>query len=1198
MKRTKKLTAMILALVMVISLIPATSANVGDVISFSYDVDVAGMKKADIVTKYNTGVWYWPGSATSTADATMYLDVGSTYKKNWKATNTLTLEHNDKTYLLYHMNQSKGTCWPTNKSLKTVFKVKIPRKGTYGIKQTSLNIPAYSGDVAIYINGQYAGAQYTTGYVGDDSTATEFTTNLNTLYLEPDADGFVDITFRPIKYYYSGATAIRIYPVETVFEEVSEMNTLSDITYDIGTETILLGESTDISASALMSDGTLHHFADYDATGKADTYDSIEITQLDGTDFVELSEIQTKSDKITAKITAKAKGTATIKIAAKIGEGDPIEKTVTITATTPPKLASVTLSADKETLPIGRQAKLTHSLTRDDGKEYIGTYDAAYEAADIEGDDVVNVAQDGTITAKSEGKARVTIKVTATDGTGVIVEDDVEITVTARPKLSDIQVQTSKDAYVIGEVGSFSVAGTMDDGIAATADEIKSYTFTYANDDESVITLNTETGEFSAIAAGSAEITASTVNEDGVPLTSSKVVEVMSEAEPITINFSQTTTANQPVDGKTHWVATSTPGYEIVTDESSLSSWRKYTTWPDGKGRVHVATSGTGAFWPEEDRPGKKVTITVDFPVSGWYSAYLTGGQNYSGGWYSVFGNGSYLGDYSFYAPTETAVAAWKAGPEKRLNTAYYEAGKNKITFYLRGTVYGTPYLLLQSLSFVPESKEPETSYIESTPEVPQALVVGESYSLEAAAKMTDGSVYNIGVNSDGSADTANYLTVSSDNTDVIEVSEIKGYEPGSSGKLTYKMTAKNTGKANLTLSAKVRGVPVEKVVPIEVTNEDIASTEITGVPDEMYIGQSVTLGAKSILSGGRVLADGAATSVYTSEEPEIAYIEDGALVAKSSGETEITVATTFLGNTVYGTKKVKVSDEVIKDIEITAGGSKHIRLTDDPNDTVPLYITATTNKGREVDLSGTKITYTAHNPELADIDENGTIYPKAEGEAEFSVLFEFNNSEWNAKNTLTVAFGKARFTYYTQEEREAARENKDKYDWAEQIVEKATTNADEYVEQLDKLYDMIPSEGIPRAFAIAAKGDPEAYICKYCGENLRKDYGNYPYRIDSLTRPWKIQCPDCKRLFPSNDFEKLYKLGLNEYGEYSAERAREKNQELIDSGFFANHKSEAVRKYGYLGNELYSEVGTDPDCPVKLNPGEDPLGWGADDGL
>ncbi|MBQ2742602.1 MAG: hypothetical protein IJF32_07350, partial [Oscillospiraceae bacterium] len=359
MKRTKKLTAMILALVMVISLIPATSADVGDVLTFNYAVDQSDC--ADLAakqTKYNSKKYYWPDNGASVTEATTaYIDTeNSSYKSDWAKKNQPWYTYDNKTYYFYHMRQSKGKCWP-NDSQAAAFKVKVPGPGTYKITQSSLNYEAYSGDVAIYINGQYAGAEYTTGFVSGSTEYTELNTQLNTLTLTPDEKNFVDIVFRPIGRYYDGGCTLRIYPIETVFTPVAE-STLSDISYDIEKTEILLGESQEISASALMSDGTLHHFADYDATGKADTYDSIEITQLDGTDFVELSEVQTKSDKITAKITAKEKGTATIKIAAKIGEGDPIEKTVTITATTPPKLASVTLSADKETLPAGRQAKL------------------------------------------------------------------------------------------------------------------------------------------------------------------------------------------------------------------------------------------------------------------------------------------------------------------------------------------------------------------------------------------------------------------------------------------------------------------------------------------------------------------------------------------------------------------------------------------------------------------------------------------------------------------------------------------------------------------------------------------------------------------------------------------------------------------------------------------------------------------------
>ena len=73
------------------------------------------------------------------------------------------------------------------------------------------------------------------------------------------------------------------------------------------------------------------------------------------------------------------------------------------------------------------------------------------------------------------------------------------------------------------------------------------------------------------------------------------------------------------------------------------------------------------------------------------------------------------------------------------------------------------------------------------------------------------------------------------------------------------------------------------------------------------------------------------------------------------------------------------------------------------------------------------------------------------------------------------------------------------------------------------------------------------------------------------METPWKIQCPDCRRFFPSNDFGSFYQLGLDENGNFRYEQAKEKNAELIAAG-----------KDGYLKNVLYPEKGE---------------GWGVDDG-
>ena len=89
---------------------------------------------------------------------------------------------------------------------------------------------------------------------------------------------------------------------------------------------------------------------------------------------------------------------------------------------------------------------------------------------------------------------------------------------------------------------------------------------------------------------------------------------------------------------------------------------------------------------------------------------------------------------------------------------------------------------------------------------------------------------------------------------------------------------------------------------------------------------------------------------------------------------------------------------------------------------------------------------------------------------------------------------------------------------------------------------------------------DPNAWTCVYCGTDLRAEYSSYPYYMDPINKPWKIQCPDCKRWFPSNDFESYYKSGLSKQGEFVPE--------LADRSL--------------LVNELYPEKGE---------------GWGVDDG-
>ena len=182
------------------------------------------------------------------------------------------------------------------------------------------------------------------------------------------------------------------------------------------------------------------------------------------------------------------------------------------------------------------------------------------------------------------------------------------------------------------------------------------------------------------------------------------------------------------------------------------------------------------------------------------------------------------------------------------------------------------------------------------------------------------------------------------------------------------------------------------------------------------------------------------------------------------------------------------------------------------------------------------------------------------------------------------------RLTVYTEEMRENARRNIEKYDWAREERDKAVEAAERHVENLDILYERMPGEGIPRSYTIATLQSPAeiTYICPYCKTNLQKTHGAYSWKVDIINHPWKVQCPECERRFPSNDFEGFYKLGLLPDGTFDVELAHEKNAELVAKG-----------ETGYLVNVLYPEVGETLGIPadeVDTWLVDDGFGWSIDD--
>ncbi|MBQ6697820.1 MAG: S-layer homology domain-containing protein, partial [Oscillospiraceae bacterium] len=241
---------------------------------------------------------------------------------------------------------------------------------------------------------------------------------------------------------------------------------------------------------------------------------------------------------------------------------------------------------------------------------------------------------------------------------------------------------------------------------------------------------------------------------------------------------------------------------------------------------------------------------------------------------------------------------------------------------------------------------------------------------------------------------------------------------------------------------------------------------------------------------------------------------------------------------------------------------------------------------------------------------EEGILSVSAEGEASVKAIVSFRG-ETKETNELIfdvkVGTQKNRTTIYTDEMREAALYNAKNYDWAKTLVKSATAKADKYLDKIDYIYDMIEPDNLPRSMTAALLDDPNAYSCIYCGTDIRDQYGSYAWGVDPISRPWKIQCPDCKRLFPSNEFESFYELGKDEYGKFDLARARQLHHEMLYHKDESECTCEAPTEEntpewyefygygvegGYLHNDLYENVGKDLGVP------ESEVGrWGVDDG-
>jgi hypothetical protein len=123
---------------------------------------------------------------------------------------------------------------------------------------------------------------------------------------------------------------------------------------------------------------------------------------------------------------------------------------------------------------------------------------------------------------------------------------------------------------------------------------------------------------------------------------------------------------------------------------------------------------------------------------------------------------------------------------------------------------------------------------------------------------------------------------------------------------------------------------------------------------------------------------------------------------------------------------------------------------------------------------------------------------------------------------------------YYTEERLAHARKNAAELDWARQRRDEAVKKAAPFAARSDEaLWALVPGQALGRCIDVTldrrAKGARQSG-CLGCGDKISA-HGNYPYQPDCEREAWKLTCPSCGTVFPTNDFGRFYRSALDEHG-------------------------------------------------------------------
>ncbi|MBQ7120171.1 MAG: S-layer homology domain-containing protein [Oscillospiraceae bacterium] len=705
-------------------------------------------------------------------------------------------------------------------------------------------------------------------------------------------------------------------------------------------------------------------------------------------------------------------------------------------------------------------------------------------------------------------------------------------------------------------------------------DVAKDAVVSFKSSDEAIATVSQD-GVVFPVSEGSVVITA-TVNVGGIIREAELPLKISAEAiyENFDIDFTLVDRDKlDDSDGRVNRNGTAIgPNWSLVTD-------RNVSTVFGANNRVKFYATYLQFFLSANDvNNGRdRAVVKFDVGVDALYDIELFGGVSASGGLAEFYIDNKYVGEYDFYSEiTDTT------GARGRLRAVELSKGTHTLTVVVKPSSGTSAYVVLSKLSFEEiDALSPIAKVGAETSR--DSIAQGESEPYSIYILHEDGVRYYAKPSLKGEKDIS--VSLSSDTPEIASVSD--GF-----------IKALNPGNAEFTISGDIAGVTVPNgEFEITVNENTYDHPELDVVYDLFYEGGTTEISAAAYLSDGSKIFDRDITYHFASDNTEVASIDGNTMSTLKEGEATITAYVTFNGIEKTVSKKIKVVPVSLERIE--AHTEDNIVSSID-KDGSQIVVKGINNDGSEGNIDGATYVYENLTPDLIDLSEDGKVFSIARGAAQVKVIMTLGGLSFECIADVISSSQKTEPTLYTYEMRQNALYNISKYDWAKSSKDSAVRDAEYWVENLEAVYDSIMYEGIPRAYSIGLHDSPDDfdYKCAYCQEDVRNHATSYGWKTNPLVRPFKIQCPACKRFFPSNDFESFYKLGLDQKRQFDRTRALEAHRAMllekgeilpeleiseerrtaIDSGLALTKEERAYYGYGkgYLKNNTYRDAVND----------------------